>query len=402
MALGRAAPAPRPCGRAGGAPRAGLPRRAERRDGPAVTTCRVGPGPRAARRGRRDRAHDTPHGRGGVAGRPRRRRRPRRRHRPGHGRRAGRGRRRPHPALQRGRGTRPELARGDPQLGEPGGPGARRPTCERHGGVTGRVRRERARRPGRPRCAGRMVRRARRPRDADLGRPSHARGRLPRPHRTEPAMSELSTAPPAPAAATAWRRVVSQGAFETRMILRNGEQLLVTIFLPVLVLVGLARSGVVELSTGGAARIDVVAPGVLALAVMSTAFTSQAIATSFDRRNGVLRLLSTTPLGRGGLLAGKFLGVAAVEAVQVVVIGGTGLALGWRPVAAGIPLGVVVPVSQLPGPLEHVARLLPSGALGEALRGALLDGALPAWSVVVLLAWTAVLAWAAARLFRWH
>ena len=253
------------------------------------------------------------------------------------------------------------------------------------------------------------------------------------------------TAQTAPAAATAWRRVLSQGAFETRMILRNGEQLLVTIFLPVLVLVGLARSGGVELSTGGAARIDVVAPGVLALAVMSTAFTSQAIATSFDRRNGVLRLLATTPLGRGGLLAGKFLGVAAVEAVQVVVIGGTALALGWRPVAAGIPLalvalvlgtaafislallvagtlraeavlaganlllvllavgsGVVVPVSQLPGPLEHIARLLPSGALGEALRGALLDGTLPAWSVVVLLAWTAVLAWAAARLFRWH
>lgn len=258
-------------------------------------------------------------------------------------------------------------------------------------------------------------------------------------------MSAQSRNPAPPAAAAAWRRVVSQGAFETRMILRNGEQLLVTVFLPVLVLVGLSRSGVVELSTGGAARIDVVAPGVIALAVMSTAFTSQAIATSFDRRNGVLRLLATTPLGRGGLLAGKFLGVVAVEAVQVVVIGGTGLALGWRPVAAGIPLalvalvlgtaafislallvagtlraeavlaganlllvvlavgsGVVVPVSQLPAPLEHVARLLPSGALGEALRGALIHGALPAWSVGVLLAWTAVLAWSAARLFRWH
>jgi ABC-2 type transport system permease protein len=258
-------------------------------------------------------------------------------------------------------------------------------------------------------------------------------------------MSSQSTTPAPPAAAAAWRRVVSQAAFETRMILRNGEQLLVTIFLPVLVLVGLARSGGVELTTGGAARIDVVAPGVLALAVMSTAFTSQAIATSFDRRNGVLRLLATTPLGRRGLLAGKFLAVAAVEAVQVVVIGGTGLALGWRPVAAGILLalvalvlgtaafislallvagtlraeavlaganlllvvlavgsGVVVPVSQLPGPLEHVARLLPSGALGEALRGALIHGTLPAWSVGVLLAWTAVLAWSAARLFRWH
>jgi ABC-2 type transport system permease protein len=263
---------------------------------------------------------------------------------------------------------------------------------------------------------------------------------------TAPAMpvTPVPVPPAAPTAAPGWRRVVSHAIFEARMILRNGEQLLVTIFLPVLVLLGLARSSVVELSTSGAARIDVVTPGVLALAVMSTAFTSQAIATSFDRRNGVLRLLATTPLGRGGLLAGKFLAVAAVEVVQVVVIGGTALALGWRPDAAGllpalvalvlgtaafislallvagtlraeavlaganlllvllaVGTGVVVPASQLPGPLADVARLLPSGALGEALRGSLLNGALPAGPAVVLVVWAAVLAWAAATLFRW-
>ena len=149
------------------------------------------------------------------------------------------------------------------------------------------------------------------------------------------------TAPSSPAGSPTWRRVTSQGAFETRMILRNGEQLLVTIFLPVLVLVGLTLSSVVELTTSGSTRIDVIAPGVLALAVMTTAFTSQAIATSFDRRNGVLRLLATTPLGREGLLLGKFLGVAAVEAVQIVVIGGAALVLGWRPDARGIPFALV-------------------------------------------------------------
>jgi ABC-2 type transport system permease protein len=249
---------------------------------------------------------------------------------------------------------------------------------------------------------------------------------------------------PTPAAAPTWRRVVSHGIFEARLILRNGEQLLVTIFLPVIVLVGLSRSSVVELSTSGAARIDVVTPGILALAVMSTAFTSQAIATSFDRRNGVLRLLATTPLGRGGLLAGKFLAVATVEVVQVVVIGGTALALGWRPDPSGIlpalvalalgtaafislallvagtlraeavlaganlllvllavGTGVVVPASQLPGPLATVSRLLPSGALGDGLRGSLLNGGLPVGSAVVLLVWAAVLAWAAGTLFRW-
>lgn len=246
-------------------------------------------------------------------------------------------------------------------------------------------------------------------------------------------------------AAPAWRRVAAQASFETRAILRNGEQLLVTIVLPVMVLLGLVRTSFLDLDTGGYARADFVTPGVLAMAVMSTAFTSQAIATAFDRRNGVLRLLATTPLGRGGLLAGKVLGVLAVEVVQVVVIAGVALALGWRPDVAGIPAaigavllgtaaftalalllagtlraegvlavanlvlvllvvggGVLLPAGQLSVPLAHAAVLLPSGALGEAMRGALLDGAVPPFSVVVLLGWTAALGWGASRLFRWH
>jgi ABC-2 type transport system permease protein len=249
----------------------------------------------------------------------------------------------------------------------------------------------------------------------------------------------------APAAAPAPRRVLAQAGFETRAILRNGEQLLVTIVLPVLLLVGLVETSLVGLDTGGVRRVDFVTPGVLALACLSTAFTSQAIATAFDRRNGVLRLLATTPLGRGGLLAGKVLGVLAVEAVQVVVIGAVALALGWQPDVAGVPAalgagllgtaaftalalllagtlraegvlavanlvlvllvvagGLLVPPAQLPGPLAHVAAFLPSGALGEALRGALLGTGLPALSVMVLLGWTAALGWGAARLFRWH
>ncbi|NOV99728.1 ABC transporter permease [Isoptericola chiayiensis] len=246
-------------------------------------------------------------------------------------------------------------------------------------------------------------------------------------------------------AAPARRRIATQAAFETRAILRNGEQLLVTVALPVLLLVGLVQTSVVELDTGTSTRVDFVTPGVLALACVTTAFTSQSIATAFDRRNGVLRLLATTPLGRGGLLAGKILGVLAVEAVQVVVIGGVALALGWQPVpsgllpAAGLVLlgtaaftalalllagtlraegvlavanlvlvllvvggGLVVPPSELPGALAHLAAFLPSGALGEGLRGALLGTGVPPLSVVVLLGWTAVLGAGAGRLFRWH
>ena len=261
-------------------------------------------------------------------------------------------------------------------------------------------------------------------------------------------MTTATTGPgpaPAPAAAPAWRRVLSQTGFETRAVLRNGEQLLVTIVLPVMVLVGLTRTSVVEIDTGGLSRIDFVTPGVLALACVSTAFTSQAIATAFDRRNGVLRLLATTPLGRGGLLAGKLLGVLAVEVVQVVVVGAVALALGWQPAAGGILAaagvgllgtacftalalllagtlraegvlalanlvlvllvvggGLLVPPEQLPGPLEHLATFLPSGALGEAMRGALIGTGVPVLALGVLAVWTALFSWAAARFFRWQ
>ena len=258
-------------------------------------------------------------------------------------------------------------------------------------------------------------------------------------------MTSVSPASTVPGPAAPWRRVVAQASFETRILLRNGEQLLVTIIVPVLVLVGLTRVTAIELDTGGASRIDFLTPGILALAVMTSSFTSQAIASSFDRRNGVLRLLSTTPLGRGGLLAGKVLGVLVVELVQVVVIGAVALLLGWQPDPAGLVLalvaivlgtaaftalallvagtlraeavlalanllllvlavagGVVIPASQLPGPMAHVALLLPSGALGDAMRETLMHGVLPPWSVVVLVGWTAALGWGASRLFRWH
>jgi ABC-2 type transport system permease protein len=246
---------------------------------------------------------------------------------------------------------------------------------------------------------------------------------------------------PDPEAAPAWRRIGAQAAFDARIMLRNGEQLLLTLVLPALLLVVLVRHPVPDLGPGR--RVDVVAPGVLALAVMSTAFTGQAISTGFDRRYGVLRLLGTTPLGRGGLLAGRVLAVLAVQVVQVVVLGGIALVEGWRPTPSGLVLavpgallgtsafvalglllagtvraeavlaganllwvlllaggGVVVPTARM-GSFGTLARLLPSGALGDAMRAALQDGraALAAWAV--LAGWAVVAGVAAARWFRW-
>ncbi|WP_029253262.1 ABC transporter permease [Paraoerskovia marina] len=251
----------------------------------------------------------------------------------------------------------------------------------------------------------------------------------------------MTTSTPAPAS----RRIFAQATFETRAILRNGEQLLVTIILPAIVLVGLVATDVVSMDTGGLSRVDYVTPGVLALAVMATAFTSQAIATAFDRRNGVLRLLATTPLGRGGLVAGKVLGVLAVEVVQVLVLATTALLLGWSPDPSGLlPAlvavllgtaaftalalliagtmraegvlavanlvlillalggGVIIPADHLPGALGPIVSALPSGALAEAMSAALVDGTFALGSLAILALWAAALSVLTARTFRWQ
>jgi ABC-2 type transport system permease protein len=247
---------------------------------------------------------------------------------------------------------------------------------------------------------------------------------------------------PAPGAAPRSRILLAQAGAEVRMTLRNGEQLLLTLVIPLLLLVGLAHlpQDVVKHDPA----IDAVVPGVLALAVMSTAFTGQAIATGFERRYGVLRLLGATPLGRSGLLVAKTLGVLVVEAIQVVLVVAVAFALGWHPAgsflsalvllllgtaafsalglliagtlraegtlaaANGIYLlllvagGTVIPADRFPAPLEHVVSLLPSAALGQGLRDVLLHGLLfPWWPALVLACWAGVAGWLTSRTFRW-
>ena len=98
-------------------------------------------------------------------------------------------------------------------------------------------------------------------------------------------------------------RVLNQGKYEAETMLRNGEQLILAVVLPLLGLIALSVTPVLD--AYGPSRIDTATPGILALCALSTAFTGQGIATGFDRRYGVLRFLSTTPLGRAGLIAGK-------------------------------------------------------------------------------------------------
>ena len=250
---------------------------------------------------------------------------------------------------------------------------------------------------------------------------------------------------PRPGAASLPRMLAAQTGLELRLLLRNGEQLVLTLVLPVLLLLVFSYAPVGSLVDGGPRPVDVVAPGILALAVLSTAFTGQAIATGFERRYGVLKRLGATPLPRWGLLAAKTGAVLAVEVLQVALLVAVALTLGWSPrpalLSAAVLLvlgtaafsalgllmagtlraeatlaaanlvyvvlllagGVVVPLDRYPTALRPVLELSPLGALSEGLRDVLQRGVgLPLAAVGVLLAWALVAGVLAARTFRWE
>ena len=247
---------------------------------------------------------------------------------------------------------------------------------------------------------------------------------------------------PAPAAAPVARQAIAQAHMELRLLLRNGEQLLLTIVIPTLLLVVFAKAPIADLPKP---RVAFLVPGVLALAVMSTAFTGQAIATGFERRYGVLRRLGTTPLPRAALLVAKTAAVVVVELLQIALLVLVGLALGWSPHGAaadaalilllgtvafsGLGLlmagtlraeatlaaanlvyllllvlgGVAFPLRDFGSGMRHVLELLPIAAMTDGLRAALSSTPhLPAHDVLTLLVWAVGGCVLAARLFRWE
>jgi len=244
---------------------------------------------------------------------------------------------------------------------------------------------------------------------------------------------------PAVGAAPTGRRVLSHGLLETRLLVRNGEQLLLALVIPVAILVG------GRVLNGPSGDLATLAPSVLGLAIWSTAFTSVAISTGFERRYGVLERLATTPLGRTGLLLGKCAAVTVVVVGQLVILAGAGVALGWRPtitlpaalaaVVTGLLAGaafvalalltaarlraevtlavanlvyvvmlaggaLLVPLVRYPESLRPVVALLPTAALGEGLRSAALGQPL-GWPFLVLLGWLVLAGLLVRKGFRW-
>ncbi len=233
--------------------------------------------------------------------------------------------------------------------------------------------------------------------------------------------------------------LTAQSMLELKLLLRNGEQLLLTLFIPITLLVGLT---LLPLGAMGDNPVNQVVPAVMMVAVMSTAFTGQAIAVGFDRRYGALKRLGATPLPKWGIIAGKSVAVMSVVILQSVVLGSIGFALGWRPALVGLLLGavtialgtvtfatmglllggtlraeivlalanilwfimlgigsLVVLAGDLPTALHTIARLVPSGALAQSL-GQAVSGSWDWVGVAVLAGWAAACGSLAVKSFR--
>jgi ABC-2 type transport system permease protein len=238
--------------------------------------------------------------------------------------------------------------------------------------------------------------------------------------------------------------LAAQARIETTLSLRRGESLLLTLGIPGGLLVFFSLVDVLPIDAED--PVDFLAPGVLALAIMSTAMVNLAIATGFERQYLVLKRLGTTPLGRGRLLVAKTIAIGALLLVQIAMLVAVSLLLGWDPdvtgfapalagavlgtvafaglgmlmagtlraemtlaLANGLYLvllllgGMVIPLAELPEAIRTVAELLPAAALADVFEGALTEGSsIDDRSWVVLAVWAVLAPSAAVHWFRWE
>ncbi len=244
-----------------------------------------------------------------------------------------------------------------------------------------------------------------------------------------------------------FERVLAVIKADLRVAARDGEQLLLTVALPLIFLVFFSLLDVVPtVDADKGDPVDFVAPGVMVLALLSVAFVRTAIAFGFDRSFGAIKRYAVTPLRVGEFIGAKLIGTALLLIVQLGLIVLVALALGWRPgfhwasiplvglglvvfLALGLALssvidgltslavanalyivllllsGLVFDLGVLPQWLQILAKSLPSTSLVNLLRHQLAPtlfdspGTIP-WLVLIIWAASAVVA--AWRLFRWH
>lgn len=245
-------------------------------------------------------------------------------------------------------------------------------------------------------------------------------------------------------AAPLGHQILTQTQFELLLTLRRGENILVTLIVPVVLLIFFSSLNIVPAVNGSA--VNFLLPGILALAVMAAGMVNLGIATAYERYYGVLKRLGSSPLPRSGLIIAKIISIFLLEIVQVVLLVGVGVFLyGWRP--AGSPLlallaialgtvtfaaiglamagalraeltlaganalfllfillgGGILPLSHLPVSLAAIAQFLPAAALTQALQATLSNnGAFPGLAFLVLGIWAIVALVIAIRTFQWE
>jgi ABC-2 type transport system permease protein len=245
-------------------------------------------------------------------------------------------------------------------------------------------------------------------------------------------------------AASFARQILTQTQFEILLTLRRGENILVTLIVPVMLLIFFASLNIVPTVNGHA--INFLLPGILALAIMAAGMVNLGIATAYERYYGVLKRLGSSPLPRSGLIIAKVLSILLLEVVQVVLLVGVAVVLyGWQPTgsllltllamalgtvtfaAIGLAMagalraeltlaganalfllflllgGGILPLSHLPTPLAAIAQLLPAAALTQALQAAMSNNAVfPGFAFLTLFIWAIVVLFIAIRTFQWE
>ncbi|HEX7736603.1 MAG TPA: ABC transporter permease [Ktedonobacteraceae bacterium] len=248
-----------------------------------------------------------------------------------------------------------------------------------------------------------------------------------------------------PRAASFGKQLLSQTSIELSMTLRQGERVLVTLLIPILLLVFFSALKIIPLASGESA-VDFLLPGVLALAIIAAGMVSLGIATAYERRYGVLKRLGSSPLPRAGLILAKVLSVLVLELIQILILIAVAVIFyGWRPAGSlplailGVVLGTVtfaalglamagglraeatlaganalylvfvligggiLPLDHLPAPLAGFAQLLPPAALTQVLQNTLVAGkAFPGSAFLTLAIWAALILLVAIKTFKWE
>ncbi len=245
-------------------------------------------------------------------------------------------------------------------------------------------------------------------------------------------------------AASPTRQILTQTRFELLLTLRRGENILVTLIIPVMLLIFFASLNVIPTSSGSA--VDFLLPGILAIAIMAAGMVNLGIATAYERNYGVLKRLGSSPLSRSSLIIAKIISILLLEIIQVVLLVGVAvglyhwslagspalillaLALGTITFAAGglamagalraeltlaganalflifiLLGGGILPLDHLPAPLAALAQLLPAAALTQALQAAMSKTAtFPTFPLIVLVVWAILILFIAIRTFKWE